>query len=120
MTVKRKKIEVVDWSDLEDEFNRLAEKKYGKKRDLRNWAGKTWDKAGDDVPYQDFWHVMCDSGVMPGNDSISEIDFDEWYQDYKHNLDEGEIDEEDKWHVEVLELLAKAAGKGTIAVRYSW
>lgn len=120
MTVKRKKIEVVDWSDIEDEFNRLAKEKYGKKRDLRNWADKKWDGSGEDTPYQDFWHVMCDSEVMRGNDSLSEIDFDEWYQDCKHSLEEGEIEDKYKWHVEVLELLAKATGPGTIAVRFSW
>jgi len=102
--VKRKKVESVDWFDIEEAV------KDNTGKDLRDWAGD-----GEYSGSQDFWMIMCDSGMMPGNDSACEIDFGEWLQDVKENCTK-----ECDWIVEPLQAIVDVVGKGSVMVNFSW
>jgi hypothetical protein len=113
--LKKKTIEYVEWSDIEDRFQELALRKYGRRRKIRDWAGKFGGNETRDVPPQDFWHVMVDS-EMVGDGKITAVNFDEWLEDMRNDPPS----EEFLWQMEILELLAEVTDHEEVNIMFSW
>ena len=117
MALKKKKMEYADWHDIETAAEKLARKRFGRERRLRDWEGK-FSGSGDDAPYHDFWHVLVDAGYVE-NGSITPIDFEEWLQDaMEESKLLGEVGGD--WITEVLDILAEVTGRKNVNVRFFW
>jgi len=59
-------LEVYNWSEIVDWINNVSG------RDVRDWSGKFSKKLYDEnVPYEDFWHVLCNTCDMHNDSYIS-------------------------------------------------
>jgi hypothetical protein len=115
--LKKKTISFYDWSDVAKELKANTGKEY------RNWAGKTYGvgTVGEDRPYQDFWHVICNSTDM-GNGIIDNYFNPEeviecWDDRY---VPAGKDPKDSEWQLEVWQELLKILGPGEHKIRYSW
>lgn len=89
-TAKSRKGKFLDWSECRD----YLQLKYGK--DLRDYAGKWTAKAGEDRPYQDFWHwIVHHNDISNGSEFSIVVD---------------EYTNEEPWVMEILAMIKAEFG----------
>ena len=67
---KKHKIEYWDYNEVASYLEKIH------KKDFRDYAGKHSGKKMSNVPYQDFWHMICDSNEVTNGGFIHLPDFD--------------------------------------------